>query len=317
MGAGTGRTLEVSAPASLSGLEFNYSLSAPRQNFYVLSAVLSSIDTTPSPVGSFLLKNSTIQYDLVDTSTTAGLDNLNSYIKYKANHRVFILDDEDLIFDYLDGLSSLTVKQTDILFDSPKTNKTIPLLTRQIPWYILLYPTNRSDYNLFNSKSRLVTVNPDGSTVRSLGCRTTIVPEFSKRNTNKFARIRTDGKSAVDVLGNANTQTRITKISPTDTVFKTGYKKRNEFVEAETFTRTRKKTGYRLVKEIITELNNNYLLSLNAIGKSVTEFDVFSRLYLSQFNRLAKLENFVQIRDAIRRGLISGVKVIPPIRHSD
>ena len=317
LGAGTGRTLEVSAPASLSGLEFNYSLSAPRQNFYVLSAVLSSIDTTPSPVGSFLLKNSTIQYDLVDTSTTAGLDNLNSYIKYKANHRVFILDDEDLIFDYLDGLSSLTVKQTDILFDSPKTNKTIPLLTRQIPWYILLYPTNRSDYNLFNSKSRLVTVNPDGSTVRSLGCRTTIVPEFSKRNTNKFARIRTDGKSAVDVLGNANTQTRITKISPTDTVFKTGYKKRNEFVEAETFTRTRKKTGYRLVKEIITELNNNYLLSLNAIGKSVTEFDVFSRLYLSQFNRLAKLENFVQIRDAIRRGLISGVKVIPPIRHSD
>ena len=41
LGASPGRTLEVSGP---SGVEFDYSLSAPRQNFYVLSAVLSSIE---------------------------------------------------------------------------------------------------------------------------------------------------------------------------------------------------------------------------------------------------------------------------------
>ena len=317
LGADTGRTLEVSAPGSLSSIEFDYSLSAPRQNFYVLSAVLSSINTIPSPVGSFLLKDSTIQYDLVDTSTTAGLDELNAYIKYKANHRIFILDDEDLIFDYLDGTGKMTMKQTDILFDSPKTNKSTPLLTRQIPWYILVYPTNRRDYNIFNDKSQFVSIGSDGATTRSLKCTTTIVPEFNKGQTNKFVRTQTDGNHAVDVLGNSNTQTRITKVTPTDTVFTTGYKKGDKFVAADTYTRTRKKTGFRLVKEIITELNTNYLLGLNAVGKIVTEFDVFSRLHLNQFNMLANLENFTVIRDAIRNGLVEGVRVIPPVSHSD
>jgi hypothetical protein len=317
LGADTGRTLEVSAPGSLSSIEFDYSLSAPRQNFYVLSAVLSSINTIPSPVGSFLLKDSTLQYDLVDTSTTAGLDELNAYIKYKVNHRVFILDDEDLIFDYLDNTGKITMKQTDILFDSPKTNKSTPLLTRQIPWYILVYPTNRRDYNIFNDKSQFVSIESDGAITRSLKCTTTIIPEFNKGQTNKFVRIETDGKDAVDVLGNSNTQTRITKITPTDTVFTTGYKEGDKFVAADAYTRTRKKTGFRLVKEIITELNTNYLLGLNAGGKIVTEFDVFSRLHLSQFTMLSKLENFTTIRDAIRNGLVEGVRVIPPVSHSD
>ena len=317
LGAETGRTLEVSAPGTSSGIEFDYSLTAPRQNFYVLSAVLSSIVTEPSPTGSFLLKDSTTQYDLVDTSTAAGLAELNTYIKYKANHRVFILDDEDLIFDYLDGTGKMTVKQTDILFDSPKTNKATPLLTRQIPWYILVYPTNRSDYNLFNSKSNLVSISKDGAMIRNLKCRTSIVPEFSKGQTNKFVTIKTDGKDAVDVLGVTNPQTRITVINENDAVFKTGYKKRNTFVAAKEFVGTRKKTGFRLIKEIINELDTNYLLGLNGKGKIVTEFDVFSRLYLNQFTALSRLENFTQIRDSVRNGLINNVKVIPPVSHSD
>ena len=316
LGAPTGRTLEINAPPSSSGIEFDYSLSAPRKNFYVLSAILSSIVTTPSPVGSFLLKDSTIRYDLVSTDNANELLNFNNYIKYKANHRVFVLDDEDLIFDYLDGLGTLLLKQTDIMFDAPKTNKNLPLLTRQIPWYILIYPTNRTDYNIFNEKSQLVNIADDGSTIRQLRCRTSIVPEFANGQTNKFVRIKTDGKNAVDVLGNLNTQARITQVVSTDAVFKTGYKDRDRLVQAKAYTRTRKKTGFRLIKEIITELDTNYLLELNGIGKSITEFDVFSRLYFKQFNILSKLENFTNILDAIRKGLFSQVKVIAPIRYS-
>ena len=317
LGANTGRTLEVSASASLSGIEFDYSLSAPRQNFYVLSAVLSSITTVPSPTGSLLLKDSTTQYDLVPTQTKSELVDFNEFIKYKANHRVFMLDDEDLIFDYLDGVGNLTIKQTDLLFDSPKTNKAIPLLTRQIPPYILLYPTNRGDYTLFNDKSQLISIGSDGATTRSLRCRTTIVPEFSKGQTNKFVRIMTDGRDAVDVLGNKNTQTRITQIDPTDVVFTTGYRDGSNYVAADTYTRTRRKTGFRLVKEIITELATNYFVESDGLGKSITEFDVFSRLYLSEFTMLSRLENFTSIRDAIRNGLVAGVKVIPPVARSN
>ena len=317
LGAESGRTLEVSAAGSLSSVEFDYSLTSNRLNFYVLSCVLSSIDTKPSESGSFLLKDSTAEYTLLDTSTDAGIVSVNNFIKYKANHRVFLLDDEDLIFNYLEKTNKLTVRQTDILFDSPKTNKTIPLLTRQIPRYILIYPTNRADYNLFNDKSTIDSIAADGAVRRSLKCKTTIVPDFSKKQTNKFVRVVTDGKEAVDVLGNTNAQTRITKINTDDTVFKTGYKSRSKFIAAAEATVNRKKTGFRLVKEIITELDSNYLLNLNGVGKSLTEFDVFSRLYVRQFNLLSRLENFTAIRDSIRNGLISDVKVIPPIRHAN
>jgi len=316
LGGDTGRTLEVNASPSLSGIEFDYSLSAPRQNFYVLSAVLSSINTIPSPTGSLLLKDSTTQYDLVPTQLNSDLVAFNEFIKYKANHKVFMLDDEDLIFDYLDVVGNLTIRQTDILFDSPKGNKTIPLLTRQIAPYILIYPTNRSDYNLFNGKSELYSIGSDGSTTRKLRCSSTIVPEFSRDQTNKFVRVMTDGKAAVDVLGNKNTQTRITQVIPTDTVFTTGYRDGSNYVAADTYTRTRKKTGFRLVKEIITELATNYFVTEVGRVKSITEFDVFSRLYLSEFNRLSRLENFTGIRDAIRNGLIEGIRVIPPVARS-
>jgi len=316
LGGNSGRTLEVSA-SILSNIEFDYSLSAPRQDFYVLSCVLSSIDTKPSLGGSFLLKDSTAQYALMDTSTTNGLRSVNNYIKYKANHRVFILDDEDLMLDYITTTSSLTLKQTDILFDSPKENKSIPLLTRQIPWYIMVYPTNRSDFNIFNSKSKIFSLETSGNVGRILDCRTSIVPDFSKQQTNKFVRIQTNGRTAVDVYGNSNPQTRITQIAPTDKVFTTGYRERGNLVSAEKYTPSRKKTGFRLVKEIITELNNNYLLGLNGIGKSLTEFDVYSRLTLQQYNLLSRLESFRLIQSSIRNGLIAEVKVIPPISRAD
>jgi len=128
------------------------------------------------------------------------------------------------MLDYITTTSSLTLKQTDILFDSPKENKSIPLLTRQIPWYIMVYPTNRSDFNIFNSKSKIFSLETSGNVGRVLDCRTTIVPGFSKQQTNKFVRIQTNGRTAVDVYGNSNPQTRITQIAPTDKVFTTGYR---------------------------------------------------------------------------------------------
>ena len=156
-----------------------------------------------------------------------------------------------------------------------------------------------------------------GNVGRILDCRTSIVPDFSKQQTNKFVRIQTNGRAAVDVYGNSNPQTRITQITPTDTVFTTGYIEDGAFVSAEKYTPSRKKTGFRLVKEIITELNNNYLLGLNGIGKSLTEFDVYSRLTLQQYNLLSRLESFRLIQSSIRNGLIAEVKVIPPISRAD
>jgi len=316
LGGTPGRTLQVSSNI-LDGIEFDYSLTAPRQDFYMLSCVLSSIDTTPSLIGSFLLKDSVVRYELIDTTTTDSLKTCNDFIKYKANHRVFILDDEDVMLDYIQSTSSLTLKQTDILADSPKTNKTIPLLTRQIPWYIMVYPTNRSSLNIFNTKSEVVNLKAPGPVIRELKCNTSIVPNFSQRLTNKFVRFQLQGLSGMDVFGKTNLQTRITKVTSSDTVFKTGYKQDDQLISAAEYTPSRQKTGVRLLKEIITELNTNYLLGLDGIGKSLTEFDVFSRLTLKQFNILSRLENFETIRNSIRDGVFEEVKVIPPIHRAN
>ena len=316
LGGYSGRTLRVEADVS-SNVEFDHSLSTPRQNFYVLSCVLSSIDTVPNGGGSFLLKDTTARYAIMDTSTTNGLRLANEYIRHKANSRTFILDDEDLILDYIESIGELSLSQTDILYDSPKENKTNPLLTRQLPWYILVYPTNRPDLNIFNAKSKITSLSTSGKVGRVLRCRTSIVPNLSNSLTNKFIRTVTGDRNESDVYGNHNPQARHTEIFPSNTEFLTGYNNNGSLIPAEAFTPKRNKTGLRVLKEIISELDNNYLLGLNGIGKSLTEFDVFSRLTLKQFNILFRLDGFTQIRNSIRNGFINNVKVVPPILNAD
>jgi hypothetical protein len=318
LGGEPGRTLSVSGDKeTASGIEYDSSLSSPRQPFYVLSAVLSSLQTSPSLGGSFLLKDTTVRYQLMDTSSAAGLDATNEFIKYKANKRVFVLDHEDLIIDYIENTQSLNLTQTDILFNSPKVNKTIPLLVRQIPFYIMVYPTNRSEYNIFNDKSTVLEITTDGSITRELRCRTHINPEFTQAQTNKFIRYGTVGTDAVDVFGTSDPQTRISFIDSSDSIFKSGFRKDDKLVPPSEYGIDRSKTGFRLLREIINELDTNYELSINGVGKTLTEFDAFSRLNLKQFNILSRLENFNEISKAIANGLINEVKLIPPIENSD
>jgi hypothetical protein len=318
LGGSSDRTLTVSADGgTASSIEFESSLSSPRQDFYILSADLSSLKTNPTSEGSFLLKNTTLQFNLMDTSTTDGLNEAQDYIKYKANKRVFVLDDSDLILDYIEQTSKLTLTQTDIIADSPKENKTIPLLTRQIPWYILIYPTNRSDLNLFNSKSKIQTIEEDGSITRTLNCKTSIVPNFAKSQTNKFVRYVTGGKTGLDVYGNRNTQARQTIIAVDDKEFKEGYRDETGLKPISERTTNRQKTPFRVVREIIKELDTNYIISRRGIGKTLTEFDVYSKLNLQQFSVLSRLESFSEIKKSLRAGLIENVKIIPPIDRAD
>lgn len=329
LGGSLYRTLEVSSN-NPSSIEFEYSLSAPRQNFYFLKAILSSIETSPHDSGSFLLKDTRLRYELMDSSSTSGIAAINEYIKYKVNHRVFILDDEDVMLDYIEQTSSMFLTQVDIVYDSPKTNKEVPILTRQIPWYIIVYPSNRPEYNLFNARSQITDIKNDGSIVRKLKCRTTITPEFNQSNLNKFAPITlvnynsncgcdncSCNSEAVNVYGQVDPQARISKINVDSSEFKKGYRVNGIPIEAKATTPKRKKTGIRAIKEVITDLDNNYVLHRDGGGKSITEAEVFSNLRMSEYNKFAKLENPKLIKNALRKGLVGGVKVIPTINRAD
>jgi len=232
------------------------------------------------------------------------------------------VNDEDLILDYVEADGYLRLEQTDLLLDSPKENKTIPLLTRQIPWYIILYPTNRPEYDVFNVKSQITNISPSStdqgpSLTRKLRTKTSIVKDF-RNSVNLFVDNPYVGKTARDIFDEPNTQARINVIDFGSKVFDSGYRNSSgEIIPASSFTAQRSKTGYRILSEIIKNLDDNYLLGLNGIGKSLTEFDVFCRLTLRQFNKLYRLENFHQIKNSLFNGAVQNVKVIPATKNAD
>lgn len=317
LGGDSSRTLTVSGDPS--GVELDYSLSAPRDNLYFLSCVLSSVTTSPDQNNNRHVKTTTARYEY---ASLRKLEEINEYIKYKDNHQTFILDDEDRILDYVERDGQVFLTQSDIIVDSPKENKTMPLLTRQIPWYILLYPTNKVENNPFNAKSQIVDITPSsagvaGSITRQLRTRTSIVPEF-RNSYNQFVSVELVGKGAQDVYQNNTNQARINKIKVDNKLVNSGYvDSEGNKIAASAYKTTRSKTGYRLLVEIVKELDTNYLLGLNGIGKTVTEFDVLSRLNEKQFNLLSRGENFNVLKQAVFNGLVSDVKVTPGTKNAD
>lgn len=317
LGADAYRTLTVSGDPS--GIELDYSLSTPRENLYFLSCVLSSITTQPDLSNSRHVKETTAKYEYVSLEN---IDEINEYIKYKNNHQTFILDDEDLLLDYVEGTGEIFLSQNDVIVDSPKENKTIPLLTRQIPWYILLYPTNKTENNPFNAKSQIVDItlsssNVSPSVTRQLRTSTSIVPGF--RDTfNQFVSVELAGRGAEDVYQRKTNQARINTIKLSNKLINSGYQDAGgASVAASTYIPRRSKTGYRLMSEIILDLDTNYLLGLNGIGKSLTEFDVLSRLNFKQFNLLSRTESYNIIKQALFNGMVNNVKVTPGTKNAD
>jgi len=311
LGEDPSRTLEVSS-YSTANIEYDYSLSSPRKNFYFLSCVLDTVISNSSSK-SLLLKNTKARYDLVKSDTQADLNVINDYIKYKANHKVFFLDDEDLMLDYIEQTSSLYLSQVDVVTDSPKENKTLPIIARNFPSYIIVCPTNRPEFNVFNSKSKIINFEPSGIISRQLKCITSITPGLNNPQSTKIVRRNLEGFGGVNALGETDIQARTYKMFSDDSIYQQTYIKNDQLTSAESFTPNRSKTGLRLIKEIISEIDDNYYLSLNGVGKTLTEFDVFSRLKFKEYAKLTRLENFNQIKSSMLNGGFRDIKVIKPI----
>jgi hypothetical protein len=311
------QVLTVSSNIS-SNIEFDYSLSSPRQNFYVLSAEVSSLKTTPSIDNSNFLVDSTMNYSIMDSSSTEGLNAINEYIKYKSNYKVYVIDDDDRILDYLESTGNINLTQTDIRLSTSKDNKNIPIYTRQIPWYIIIYPTNRHDYNLFNSKSKITKFDEYGNIERSLRCNSSIASDFNKSNLEDFVQYKNTYVNNLETArGDVDSQGLFSYISSGSDIYHKGYRVDDSIGSAVEKKPVRNKTSFRLVKEIIEELDDNYIVELNGIGKSVTTFDVFSRLNLKQFYSLLRLENFNIIFNKLSNGIIRDVKIASPIKNSN
>jgi len=314
------RTLEVSSSWSEDSIETDQDLQNSRQTYYFLSANLDTINTKPIYGSSRLLHETEINYEFVEVTSQEDVDSINEFIKHKIDNVVYMLNDSDLIFDYLEQGKDIKLRQQDIITRVAKGNKSKSLLTRQIPSYILLVPTTRADLLVFDETSHVVSLEND-TIVRQLQVDVNISKTFSNTYNNQFIKQSTVGKYGTDVYGNQNTQARISFLEKDDTLYSETHRdysdgrlKLTSAQEAEVY---RTKTGIRIFNDIVQELDNNYGLNLNGLGKTLTEFDVFSRFNAREWSLLVRTENWEELKRSFYTGLVNDVSITASLDSSD
>jgi hypothetical protein len=318
MGGDPARILSVSANVS-SNIEFDYSLSSPRLNAYILKIDPSTAVTTSK---SSFVKETSVRYELMDSSSNAGIREINNYIRYKSNYQLFTLADDDVLLDYIESTSELTMTQQDIVFDSAKTNKNTPILVRQIPWYIVIMPTNRTELLTFGNKSRVVNFSSDDIVTREIDMIPAIDPTITeKKYQNYVGTPNAFSEDIRDVHGKYNTQAVIKVFNPKDSIFSQNYVRKDENLNTVYSSATeskprRRKTTFRIMKEILDEFNNNYVIDDEGSEIGVNSFDVVSRLSMTEFNQFMTLENAQVILGRLKEGVFNGIRIYPAVARS-
>ena len=307
-------TLSVS---SVSGTEFTPSLNRdgedPRRDAYIFKLVTSAVITTRTEHENVFQSEAT--YSLFDTPTVDGRRELSQWIKYKANHKTFYMYYDDPIFDYVEATNQITLKQNDILVDAAKNDKNIPILTRQLPYTIILFPTNRQDYMFSPTRSTLSKFDDEGNTVRDLTFYPSLNISKDEPNSDPYVTYAMD-PNGENIYKEKDGQARVVDINlVTNTAFQEGYSTSGK--EGLGATQPgRVSTSFRLAHNIVSELVANYKLFENRTGfPEINTFDLLSRMTITEFNRLIYLENSHYLFPRIRSGIFKNVKVIAPTKN--
>ena len=317
LGGSGEKSLSVSAPYA-DDLEYNYSLNlsgeSPWEKFYFATLVLSSVDSKASPTTPFITETEAT-YEIMDHTTASGLLAINELIKYRINYGVQSVHHDDIMLNYITSTGKFAVTREDFLNQNLRTDKTRPIFARQVPWYYIIFPTDREEYLTFGNKSQIESLER-GNVRRTL--RT--IPMFNRFKQRKLTTPQwinvefTYNNKQPDIFGNTSgtgdLQTRMAVLNPDKSIYTKGYKPgRGTEVEPR-----RKKHTLRLVKEIMTDLSNNYVLRKDGFKYALTTNDIIFRLSCTEFNSGVMLENFEYIWPKIEEGLIEDIKVFPATR---
>ena len=287
-----------------SSVEYSYPTTFERDNVYFCKLVTESVQT--ESVSEFI-DTTVAKYEVCSVKTEQQIEEINEYIKFKINHYMFPINPEDLFLDHALSAGHVFLRQQDIRFDghARKTNKNIPILVRQVPWYILLYPTDKTQHNPFDVKSTLEIIERDTVVERSINYEMSIDTMDYDKNLSiaKFINVGT-AYPEENIFAQVDLDSRKVSFNPNSEFFSSGYRSGQKIT-------TREKTPLRKLKEIITELNNNYVLD-----RGLTTFDIFSRLKFTDFNKLIKEDNSKLLFDKIKRGLINDIQVYEVTKYS-
>ena len=315
LGGNTYRTLHTE---STSAVEFTHSLNLsgedPRNNAYILKLVPSAIESTHTSF-KHVIESSAV-YSLLGTSSTDSLREINDWVKHKINHKVFYMSYDDVMLDHIIATQQLVMKQHDIIVEGAKKAKNIPLLTRQIPYYIIIFPTNRQKFMLSNTKSSITSFTDDGVVSRELTYSPSLNPKPGKAMSHDFITYDI-APTKTNILGKYDSQAREVKINyTTNKLFKEGYEASGKIGPKITKQPARKGTSLRLAYNIISELVTNYkLYEVRKNVPEITTFDLFSRMTQTEFNKFVFLENSKYLMPRMRDGLLMNVRIASPTRN--
>lgn len=288
--------LTVKTPYS-SAVEYTNSLNLDgddnRKDYYVLQLDTNNIGAEQQ-FGTFVTK-SVVNYKLLSDSDT------EDWIKYKNNFAVYFLEHDDLFLDHLESSKELEMERKDISLGSlgPITNKDIPIIPRDIPWYVIIIPSSKTKYNPFKVRSHISGLSINGDLSRSISMAQTMDSRIVGAATD-FINSDTVGSSQKNIEGETAGAGYINSFDSTKNIYSDGYSS-NQNGEVD---KTRFKSVIRKMAEIVTELNNNYILD-----GGLTWFDIISRLDINEYATLYNLENATRFCREIARGLIGEVKV--------
>ena len=318
VGGNASRTLYVDVDTS-ANIEFNYSLNlsgeSNRQNAYVFKLVPSATTKSSEDFSTDIITVTDGKYELMDSTTEEGIAEINEYVKYKYNYRSVFLSHDDILFDYIEATSSLNMIQQDIIVPQSKENKEFPLLVRDYPWYLVIVPTNRSDYISGSGKSQIVSYDVNGKTRRQVITNPLIDPKFTIQKSAVFTRTNFSTENT-NVYGKRDVQGRQTEFSLDLDIYKTVYRDSNGSLgRPSEIQLRRKKTGFRLIKEIMDELDTNYVLGTNAREKTIYANDLFDKLNITEYNSFFTLESGQYLYSLIKKGLFNDIRIVPTTRR--
>ena len=284
-----------------TGPEFNYDTSsstALRKDYYFFELQQEEITTEVSPK-SALLKRTTAKY-----TRRTNLNIASEFAKYKINHKVLSMEYDDVLLDYIIDSGNLYYEQEDIVFDNDIRNKQANVYTRQIPWYIIIFPTDDKKFNPYKVRSDITRINPTANIKRELYFSPLLDPSYTDNLIQKFVTtnlVRNDDE--VDIYGKPSRQGHYLTVDRNE--LKTGYRGEKR--------KTRRKSVLRKLREIVEEVTTNYITERSGDKKVLMKFDVYSRLKFCEMSELLEEANPEIILPIMERGEF-GARVLPATR---
>lgn len=244
-----------------------------RDNYYIFK-----LDMTKNNEGvgtGPLLSQFSYDYSLLEST-----DDISDWVTDKVSMGVYFIHHDDLIIDHFiqSKTCRLFFRDVDLTSLGPKDNPEIPLYSRVFPTTIVIIPTDKTKYNLFNSRSRYSAFSREYNIVeRSLDY--TTVPDQ-----------RIGDSSVMDILAvnevvgyKVDTTFNGTEALYTDPISVAGL--------------ARGKSGSRVLFEIVQELKTNYNLE-----GGLSWYDIISRMKQSEYYTAYFLDNCELTHDYLRRG---------------